>query len=177
MTATSLSFLEVFGLLTLFSLNYLANLYQESSQVQWRAFHAWLSLGTLSLCLLCLFISSLLFVAFSMRRTSSIPAPQGGFHCREACVTQLCSHTFSVGSILEPREGRIVTSTMLTPHQTNRPKRALTSMCMEVTYKCRLLGFSPSCFGRLCSHVAAALAWLLHLQQHKMRENHVSCLL
>jgi len=31
---------------------------------------------------------------------------------------------------------------MLTPRQTNRPKRALTSMCMEVTYKCRLLGLS-----------------------------------
>jgi len=27
-----------------------------------------------------------------------------------------------------------VTSSMLTPRQTNRPKRALTSMCMEVTY-------------------------------------------
>jgi len=33
----------------------------------------------------------------------------------------------------------MLTSSMLTPRQTNRPKRALTSMCMEVTYKCRLL--------------------------------------
>ena len=33
MTATSLSFLEVFGFPTLFSLNYLANWYQVSSQV------------------------------------------------------------------------------------------------------------------------------------------------
>jgi len=31
---------------------------------------------------------------------------------------------------------------MLIPRQTNRPKRAPTSMCMEVTYKCRLLGLS-----------------------------------
>jgi len=30
----------------------------------------------------------------------------------------------------------------VTLHQTNRPKSALTSMCMEVTYKCRLLGLS-----------------------------------
>jgi len=43
---------------------------------------------------------------------------------------------------LDPKEGWIVTSSMLTPHQTNRPKRALTSMCMEVIYKCRLLGLS-----------------------------------
>ena len=62
------------------------------------------------------------------------------FRPGEACATPLCSHTFSVGLILEPREGWIVTSLMLTPRQTNRPKSALTSMCMEVTYKCRLLG-------------------------------------
>jgi len=46
---------------------------------------------------------------------------------------------------IDPRtSGRmeIVTSPMLTPRQTNRPKRALTSMCMEVTYKCCLLGLS-----------------------------------
>jgi len=60
----------------------------------------------------------------------------------EACANRLCSQTFTVGFILEPREGWIVTSSMLTPHQTNRPKRAFTSMCMEVTYKCRLLGLS-----------------------------------
>jgi len=28
----------------------------------------------------------------------------------EACATRLCSHTFNVGLIFEPREGRIVTS-------------------------------------------------------------------
>jgi len=39
-TATSLSFLEVFGLPTLFSFNYHANWYQESSQIRWRASHA-----------------------------------------------------------------------------------------------------------------------------------------
>ena len=30
----------------------------------------------------------------------------------------------------------------VTPYQTNRSKRALNSMCMEVTYKCRLPGLS-----------------------------------
>ena len=49
--------------------------------------------------------------------------------------------SFSVGLILKPQEGWIVTSSM-TPRQTNRPKRVLTSMCMEVTYKCCLLGLS-----------------------------------
>jgi len=38
--------------------------------------------------------------------------------------------------------GRMETSSMLTPRQTNRLKTALTSMCMEVTYNCRLLGLS-----------------------------------
>jgi len=33
----------------------------------------------------------------------------------EACATQLCSHIFNVGLILEPREGWIVMSSMLTP--------------------------------------------------------------
>jgi len=60
----------------------------------------------------------------------------------EACATRLCSHTFSVGLILGPQEGWIVTSSMLTPRQTKQPKRVLTSMSMEVTYKCRLLGLS-----------------------------------
>ena len=59
----------------------------------------------------------------------------------EAYETRLCLQSFSVGLILEPQEGWIVTSSM-TPHQTNRPKRVLTSMCMEVTYKCCLLGLS-----------------------------------
>ena len=54
-TATSLSFLESFGLPTIFSLNYLANWYQESSQVLWRACHASLGFGTLNLCLLYIF--------------------------------------------------------------------------------------------------------------------------
>jgi len=64
------------------------------------------------------------------------------FRACEACATRLCSDTFSVGFIFEPREGWIVTSSMLTPRQTNRPKRSLTSMCMKVSYKCRLLGLS-----------------------------------
>jgi len=55
MTATSLSFLEAFGLPTLFSLNCLANWYEESSQVRWHACHASLGFGTLNLCLLHLF--------------------------------------------------------------------------------------------------------------------------
>jgi len=87
---------------------------------------------------------SLLFVAFSTRRTSSIPASQGGVPYRAPLkrnvpVVESC---FSVGLILQPPEGWIATSSMLTPPQTNRPKRALTSMCMEVTYMCRLLGLS-----------------------------------
>ena len=60
----------------------------------------------------------------------------------EACAIRLCSHTFRVGLIFEPRERWIVTSSMLTPRQTNRPKTAPTSMWMEVSYKCRLLGLS-----------------------------------
>ena len=58
----------------------------------------------------------------------------------EAYAIRLCSHTFSVGLISEPREGWIVTSSMLTPRQTNRPKTPPTSMWMEVSYKCHLLG-------------------------------------
>jgi len=50
---------------------------------------------------------------------------------RNSLVVESC---FRVRLILQPREGWIVTSSMLIPHQTNRPKRALTSMCMEVTY-------------------------------------------
>jgi len=52
---------------------------------------------------------------------------------------------------------------MLIPRQTNRPKKANTSMCMEVNYKVSFAWSFPSpCFGRLCSHVAVVLAWLLH---------------
>jgi len=40
---------------------------------------------------------------------------RGSWGSNEACVTRLCSHTFSVGLILEPREGWIVTSSMLIP--------------------------------------------------------------
>ena len=60
----------------------------------------------------------------------------------EACATRLYLHTFIVGLILELREGWIVTSSMLTPRQTNRAKRALSSICMEVTHMCRLLDLS-----------------------------------
>jgi len=61
---------------------------------------------------------------------------------------------------IDPRTSMDCDVIDVTPRQRNRPKRALTSMCMEVTYKCRLLGLSfPSpCFGCLCSHVAVALA-------------------
>ena len=82
MTATSLSFLEVFGSPTLFSLKYLANWYQESSQVRWRACHTWLGFSTLRFCLLFFFVSFIL-VAFSMRRALSIPVPQGSVRYRE----------------------------------------------------------------------------------------------
>jgi len=143
MTATSFSFLEVFGLPTLFSLNYLCQ-YQESCQVGWRVFHAWSGFGMLSLCLLYLFITSLLFVAFPMRHTLSIPAPWEGvpFQAPLKGKSLVIESRLSLGLILEPWEGWIVMSSMLTPCQTNWPKRALTSMCMEVTYKCRLLGLS-----------------------------------
>jgi len=77
---------------------------------------------------------------YAIQPSSSRRCPLSG--TMEACATQSCSHTFSVGLILEPREGWIVTSSMLTPRQTNQPIRALTSMCMEVTYKCCLLGLS-----------------------------------
>jgi len=50
--------------------------------------------------------------------------------------------------------------------QMNRPKSSLTSMCMEVTYMCRLLGLFLSCFGLVCLYVAVTLAWLLQLQRH-----------
>jgi len=74
------------------SLNYLANWYQEFSQVRWRACHAWLGFGTLSLCLLYLFISSLLlFVAF--------------FPCDARYPSQLLKEVFVIGrhwSVCDP---------------------------------------------------------------------------
>ena len=73
-----------FGLPTLFSLNNLANSYQESSQVRWRACHVWFGFGTLSLgcsaLSLCLLFSLLLFVAFFTRRTLSISARHNLIH-------------------------------------------------------------------------------------------------
>jgi len=110
-TATSLSFLEVFGLPTLFSLNYLANWYQESSQVRWCACHASLGFGTYNLCFLYLFFSS--FCCFFhathvIHPSSSRRCPLSG--AIEVCATRLSSHAFSVGLILEPREEWIVTS-------------------------------------------------------------------
>ena len=90
---------------------------------------------------------SLLFVAFSMQRTSSIPVPQGGVRYRERLkwnspVVESCS-VWDWSSNLR-KDGLWSMSSMLTPHQTNQPKRALTSICMdiEVTYKCRLLTLS-----------------------------------
>jgi len=71
-TATSLSFLEVYGFPTLFSLNYLVNWYQKSSQVQWCACHAWFVLGTLSLCLLYLFLFFLLLFPCDARYPSQL---------------------------------------------------------------------------------------------------------
>jgi len=105
MTATSLSFLEVFGLPTLFSLKYLANWHQESNQVRWRSCRASLGFGTLNLCLLYLFFSS--FCCFFhathvIHASSSRRCPLSG--AIEACATRLCSLTFSLGLILEPRE-------------------------------------------------------------------------
>jgi len=92
------------------SSNYLANWYQESSQVQWLACHAWLGFGTLSICLLSLFTSSCCFFRAThvIHPCSSRRCPLSG--AIEACATRLCLHNFSVGLILEPREGWIVTS-------------------------------------------------------------------
>ena len=76
----------------------------------------------------------------------------------------LVEFCFSVGLILEPQEGWIVTSSMVTPLQTNRPKRALTSMCMEVTYKCRLLGLSLlHALAEFAHKQRSHVVWLLHI--------------
>jgi len=131
-TATSLFFLEVFGLpaALLFELSC-----QLISRVQPGPMTCVSCLSGLRyvepFCLLYLFISS--FCCFFhathiIHPSSSRRCPLSG--AIEACATRLCSYTFSVGLILEPREGWIVTSSMLTPRQTNRPKTALTSMCM-----------------------------------------------
>ena len=86
--------------------------------------------------------------------------------------------------MLEPREGWIMTSSMLTPHQTNRPKRALTSMCMEVTYKCRLLGLSLllvwstlfTCSG--CTGVTATLLfYLVWERRYRCKQTNIQWLL
>ena len=66
-------------------------------------------------------------VAFGGPFESKLTAHCSLWRGAEACVTLLCSHTFSVGLILEPWEGYIVTSSMVTPRQTNRPKKALTA--------------------------------------------------
>jgi len=100
------------------SLNYLANWYQESSQVWWYVCHAWFGFCTLSLgygaLSLCLLFSYLLFCCFFTWRTLSIPAPHysttwmGVFGSHwvfwgcpllapsEACAARLCLHTFSM---------------------------------------------------------------------------------
>jgi len=58
------------------------------------------------------------------------------------CVPVVFAH-LQCGIDPKLRKGWIVRSLMLSPRQTtNRPRRALTSMFMEVTYKCRLLGLS-----------------------------------
>ena len=61
----------------------------------------------------------------TLHRWSLTSGLQPGFKILvgEACATRLCSHTFSVGLILEPREGWIVTSSMLTSRQTNRQRK------------------------------------------------------
>jgi len=57
----------------------------------------------------------------------------------EACAARLCSHTFSVGLILEPREGWIVIDVI--PRQKNQPKGALTSKSL-VSVACLVFPFS-----------------------------------
>ena len=101
--------------------------------------------------------SSLLFVAFSMRRTLSNPDPQGGVpyqaplkRVRLGCVRTPSDWDWTQ----KPRWHEFRQLLVPSGRQTNRPKRALTFMCMEITYKCRFAWSFPSCFGRLCSHVA-----------------------
>jgi len=53
------------------------------------------------------------------------------------------------------------------PCQANRPKRAPTSMCMEISYKCRFAWSFPSCFGHLCSSLSCITflprsLWIAH---------------
>ena len=43
---------------------------------------------------------------------------------------------------IDPRTSGRMDCDVIDVNSANRPKRALTSMCMEVTYKCRLLGLS-----------------------------------
>jgi len=114
---TSLSFLEVFGLPALFSLNYL------SCQLISRACHASLGFGTLNLCLVYLFFSS--FCCFFhathvIHPSSSRRCPLSG--AIEACAARLCMEvtykcrllglSLLALAVLEPREGWIVTSQM-----------------------------------------------------------------
>jgi len=76
---------------------------------------------------------------------------------RPGCVRT--PDTFSVG--LKPETSMV----LLVPSalQPFRPKSAFTSVCMEVTFKYRLLGLSLLALADFCLHVAVALAWLLHL--------------
>ena len=171
-TATSLFFLEVFGVPTLFSLNYLPNWYKSPAR----------SDVMLDLCLVRWALSSISLLLFLLLfhvthvihpRSSRFDPPRWGFwgpwvfwrcpllEAIETCAARLCLHTCSVG--LNPETSMALTKAVPSARQSFRPKRALTSTCIEVTFKCRLLWSFPSpCFGRFYLHVAVALAWLLH---------------
>jgi len=59
----------------------------------------------------------------------------------EACAARLCSHTFSVGLNPENLEDANLGSCLLCQRARRfGQKRALAALCMEVTFKCRLLG-------------------------------------
>jgi len=68
---------------------------------------------------------------------------------RNSPVVESC---FSVGLIQEPREGWIVTSSMLTPHQANSAKESSNFHVHGSHIQVSLAWSFPSpCFGRLCS--------------------------
>jgi len=161
-TATSLSILEVFELPTFFSLNYLANWYQESSQVQWRECHAWLGFGTLSLCLLYLFSS---FFCFShathvIYSSSSRKCPLSGAIEAEhpGCWVLLQCR-------VDPRtSGRMDCDIIDVNSVPDESTKDNSYFHVHGSHLQVLLAWSiPSpCFGRLCSHVVVALWCLLH---------------
>jgi len=162
-TATSPSFLKVFGLPILFSLNYLANWYQESSQVRWRACHVWFVFGMLSHCLLYLFSSFCCFyhAIHVIHPSSSRRCPLSG--AIQAYPTRLCSHTFSVGLNPETSMAVVLGSCWCLQRPRRFGQRELFLPCARkslICVTCWVFSFLLALAD--CLHVAVAPAWLLH---------------